>query len=41
MKCHILHDFRTSDPFMEKSSHDLKNLPKTEAVDKLDVNLTS
>ena len=41
MKYHILHDFRTSTPFEEKSSDNLKNLQKLKLLTNLDVKLTS
>ena len=41
MKYHILHDFRTSTPFEEKSSDQFKELYKMELLTNFNVNLTS
>ena len=41
MKYYILHDFRTSTPFKEKSSDRYKDLHKMELLASFDVNLTS
>ena len=41
MKYHILHDFRTSTPYMEKSSDHFKDLHKLKLLTNLDINLTS
>ena len=41
MKYHILHGFRTSTPFQEKSSDYFKDLYKMELLTNFDVNLTS
>ena len=41
MKYHILHHFRTSTPFKEKSFDHFKDLHKMELLTKFDVNLTS
>ena len=41
MKYHILHDFRTSAPFEEKSSDHFKDLHKLKVLETFDVNLTS
>ena len=41
MKYHILHDFRTSTPFWEKSSDHFKNLHKLKLMTNFDFNLTS
>ena len=40
MKCHILHDFRTSAPFKEKSSDHFKDIHKLKFLTHFDVNLT-
>ena len=40
MKCHILHDFRTSTSFKEKLSDDFKDLHKLKLPTNVDVNLT-
>ena len=41
MKCHILHDFRTSTPFKEKSLEHFKDLHKLKFLTNFDVNLAS
>ena len=41
MKNHILHDFRISIPFKEKSSDRLKDLQKLKFPTNFDVNMTS
>ena len=41
MKYHILHDFRASIPFYEKSSDPFKDLHKLKQLTNFDVNLTS
>ena len=41
MKYHALHDFITSTPFEEKSSHHFKDLHKMELLTNLDISLTS
>ena len=41
MKYHILHHFRTSIPFEEKSSDHFKGLHKMALLTNFDVNLTS
>ena len=41
MKYHILHHFRTSTPFKEKSSDHFKDLHKIELLTNFDVSLTS
>ena len=41
MKYHILHDFRTSTPFMEESSDHFKDLHEMELLTSFDVNVTS
>ena len=41
MKYDILHDFRASAPFKEKSSDHLKDLNKLKLLTNSDVNLTS
>ena len=38
---HILHDFRASTPFWEKSSDHFKGLRKLKLLTNFDVNLTS
>ena len=41
MEYHILHDFRTSTSFGEKSSNDFKDLYKLKLMTNFNVNLTS
>ena len=41
MKYHNLHNFRTSNPFKEKSSDHFKNLNMLKLLINFDVNLTS
>ena len=41
MKYHILHDFRTSTPFIEKSPDHFKDLHEMELLTNFDVNVTS
>ena len=41
MKYHMLHDFRISTSFKEKSSDHFKDLHKLNLLTKFDVNLTS
>ena len=41
MKYHILHDFRTSNPFKEKSSDHFEDLHKIELLANFDANLMS
>ena len=41
MTFHILHDFRASIPFKEKSSDHFKDLHKLKLLTNFDVNLTS
>ena len=41
MKNHILHDFRTSTPFKEKSADHFKDLHKLKLVTDFDVNQMS
>ena len=41
MKYHILHDFGTSTPFKEKSSHHFKDLHKLKLLTNFVGNLTS
>ena len=41
MKYHILHDFRTSTPFEEKSSDHFKDLHKLRLLTNFDVHLIS
>ena len=41
MKCYILHDFRTSTPFEQKSSDNFKDLAKLKVLKNFDVNLMS
>ena len=41
MEYHILHDFRTSDPFKEKSSDDFEDLHEMELLTSFDFNLRS
>ena len=41
MKYHILHDFRTSDPYKEKSSDRFKDLHKLKFLANFDVSLIS
>ena len=41
MKFHILHDFRPSSPFKEKSSDRFKNHHKLKLLKNFNVNLTS
>ena len=41
MKYHILHDFRTSAPFKEKSSGHFEDLHKLKLLENVGINLTS
>ena len=41
MKYHVLHDFRTSTPFEQKSSDHFKDLHKMELLTNFDISLTS